>query len=203
MRKHGGTPSRRDKHVTLAAISPPGVARGRFVGGQQSGLAGCKPPPLFTRGASSCSSQGRRQGEPWGASPRPSAPTYLPTFTLLGTSRSNGDGVGELIYALSSLFITANAYYDIQVTFQTVSMQISGGLVELLYGSVWMDGDIQLNSGKVPPPVPSPNTPFSGPFYGQATSTECEFRIICCRTASRLTTLQRMQCPKVSTQACA
>ena len=52
---------------------------GRFVGGQQSGLAGCKPPPLFTLGASSCSSQGRRQGEPWGASPRPSAPTYLPT----------------------------------------------------------------------------------------------------------------------------
>ena len=80
MRKHGGTPSRRDKHVTLAAISPPGVARGRFVGGQQSGLAGCKPPPLFTRGASSCSSQGRRQGEPWGASRRPSAPTYLPTL---------------------------------------------------------------------------------------------------------------------------
>ena len=55
MRKHGGTPSRRDKHVTLAAISPPGVARGRFVGGQQSGLAGSKPPPLFTREASSCS----------------------------------------------------------------------------------------------------------------------------------------------------
>ena len=79
MHKHGGTPSRRDKHVTLAAISPPGVARGRFVGGQQSGLAGSKPPPLFTREASSCSSQGPRQGEPWGASPRPSAPTYLPT----------------------------------------------------------------------------------------------------------------------------
>ena len=85
MRKHGGTPSRRDKHVTLAAISPPSVARGRFVGGQQSGLAGSKPPPLFTRGASSCSSQGRRQGEPWGASPRPSAPTYLP-----GRSRGSG-----------------------------------------------------------------------------------------------------------------
>ena len=82
MRKHGGTPSRRDKHVTLAAISPPGVARGCFVGGQQSGLAGCKPPPLFMRRASSCSSQGRRQGEPWGASPRPSAPTYLPTSGL-------------------------------------------------------------------------------------------------------------------------
>ena len=78
MRKHGGTPSRRDKHVTLAANSPPGVARGRFVGGQQSGLAGSKPPPLFTCGASSCSSQGPRQGEPGGASPRPSAPTYLP-----------------------------------------------------------------------------------------------------------------------------
>ena len=80
MRKHGGTPSRRDKHVTLAAISPPGVAPGCFVGGQQSGLAGCKLPPLFTRQASSCSSQARRQGEPWGASPRPSAPTYLPTY---------------------------------------------------------------------------------------------------------------------------
>ena len=84
MRKQGGTPSRRDKHVTPAAISSSGVARGRFVGGQQSGLVGCKPPPLFTRGASSCSSQGQRQGEPWGASPRPSAPTYLPpTFTDL------------------------------------------------------------------------------------------------------------------------
>ena len=77
MRKHGGTPSRRDKHVTPAAISPPGVAPGRFVGGQQTGLAGCKPPPLFMRGASSCLSQGRRQGEPWGASPRPIAPTSL------------------------------------------------------------------------------------------------------------------------------
>ena len=83
MRKHGGTPSRRDKHVTLAAISPPGVARGRFVGGERSGLAGSKPPPLFTRGASSCSSQGRRQGKPWGASPRPSAPTYLPTWNAV------------------------------------------------------------------------------------------------------------------------
>ena len=82
MRKHGGTPSRREKQVTPLAISPPGVARGRFVGGQQSGLAGCKPPLLFTRGASSCSSQGRRQGEPRGASPQPSAPTYLPTWKV-------------------------------------------------------------------------------------------------------------------------
>ena len=95
MRKHGGPPSRRDKHVTLAAISPPGVARGRFVGGQKSGLAGCKPPPLFTRGASSCSSQGRRQGEPWGASPRPSAPTYLPTY-LPGPTGTAEPEVGGL-----------------------------------------------------------------------------------------------------------
>ena len=35
VRKHGGTPSRRDKNVTLAATSPPGDARGRFVGGHQ------------------------------------------------------------------------------------------------------------------------------------------------------------------------
>ena len=69
MRKHGGTPSQRDKYVTLAAISPPGVARGRFVGGHEPGLAGCKSPPLFKRGASSCSSQRQRQREPWGASP--------------------------------------------------------------------------------------------------------------------------------------
>ena len=75
MRKHGGIPSRRDKYVALAAISPPGVARGRFVGAHQSGLAGRKSPPLFMRGASACPSQGRHQGEPWGASPRPSAPT--------------------------------------------------------------------------------------------------------------------------------
>ena len=79
MRKHGGPPSRRDKHVTLAAISPPGVARGRFVGGQKSGLAGCKPPPLFTRGASSCSSQGRRQGGTMGRLSTTEC-TYLPTY---------------------------------------------------------------------------------------------------------------------------
>ena len=82
MRKHGGTPSRRDKQLTVAAISPPGVARGRFVGSHQSGLAGCKLPPLFKGGASSCSSQRQRQREPWGASPRPSAPTYLPIITV-------------------------------------------------------------------------------------------------------------------------
>ena len=79
MRKHGGTPPRRDQYVTLAAISPHGVARGRFVGGHQSGLAGCKLLPLFKRGASSCSSQRQPERELWGASPRPSAPTYKPT----------------------------------------------------------------------------------------------------------------------------
>ena len=90
MRKHGGTPSRLDKHVMLAAISPPGVAQGRFVGGHQSGLAGCRPPPLFMRRASSCSSQRQRQREPWGTSPRPSAPTYLPTASCAVLCRAVG-----------------------------------------------------------------------------------------------------------------
>ena len=62
MRKHAGTPSRRDKHGMLAAISSPGVARGRFVGDQQSGLAGSKPPPLFKRGASSVRHSGNASG---------------------------------------------------------------------------------------------------------------------------------------------
>ena len=79
MREHGDTPSWRDKCVTPAAISPPSAARGRFAGGHQPRLAGCKPPPLFKRGASSCLSQQQRQREPLGASPRPSAPTYLPS----------------------------------------------------------------------------------------------------------------------------
>ena len=88
MRKHRGTPFWRDKHVTLAAISPPGLARGSLVGGHQSGLAGCKPPPLFTRETSSCSSQGQHQGEPWGASLLPSAPTYLPGCGAFGVGPS-------------------------------------------------------------------------------------------------------------------
>ena len=61
MRKHGGTPSRRDKHVTPAANRPPSVARGRFVAGQQSGLAGvsrlpssrAEPLPVWHRGDAS------------------------------------------------------------------------------------------------------------------------------------------------------
>ena len=82
MRKQGGTPFWLDKYVSRAAISPPCDARGRFDGGHQSGLAGCKLPLLFKRGASSCSLQRQRQREPWGASPRLSAPTYLPTLRL-------------------------------------------------------------------------------------------------------------------------
>ena len=69
MRKQRGTASWREMHVTLAAISPPGVAQGRFVGGQLSDLAGCKSPPLFKCGASSCSSQLQRHWKPWGSSP--------------------------------------------------------------------------------------------------------------------------------------
>ena len=49
MSKHGGTASRPDTFVTLAAISPLGCARGRFVWGHQSGLAGFKLPPLHAR----------------------------------------------------------------------------------------------------------------------------------------------------------
>ena len=80
MRKHVRKPSRRDTFVTLAEISSLGVVRGRCVGAHQSRLAGCKPPPLFKRGASSCTSERLLQREQWGASPRPSAPTYLPTY---------------------------------------------------------------------------------------------------------------------------
>ena len=62
MRKHGGTPSQQEEHVTLAAISPPGVARGRFVGGHQSGLAGSKPPPRSTRGPLPVCHRGNARG---------------------------------------------------------------------------------------------------------------------------------------------
>ena len=81
MRKQGGTPARRDKHVTLAAISPPGVAQGRFVGGQQSGLAGCKTPPLFVTGATPEGTMGRLSTTEC---------TYLPTYlpTRVGMARA-------------------------------------------------------------------------------------------------------------------
>ena len=67
MLKHGGTLSGRDKHVTLAAISPPGVARARFVWGHQSGLAdvsrlpssSAEPPPVRHSGNAS-----RKHGAP-------------------------------------------------------------------------------------------------------------------------------------------
>ena len=69
MRKHGHTPSQSDKYVTPAAISPPDAAWGPFLGGHQPGVAGYRPPPLFKRGAYSCSLQRQRQREPWGAWP--------------------------------------------------------------------------------------------------------------------------------------
>ena len=56
--------------LRLAAINHPGVSRGRFVGVHQSGVPGCKPPPRFLPGASSCTVTG--------ATPQPSVPTYLP-----------------------------------------------------------------------------------------------------------------------------
>ena len=77
MCKHGSTPSWRVKYITSAGINPTGGARGRFVWGHQSSLAGCKSPPPFKCGASLCLSQQQRQQGPRGASPRPSAPTYL------------------------------------------------------------------------------------------------------------------------------
>ena len=79
MRKHGDTPSPHDKCGMLAPISPPSAARGCFLGGHQSGLAGCRQPPFFKHGACSCLSQRQHQREAWGASPRLSAPTYIPT----------------------------------------------------------------------------------------------------------------------------
>ena len=115
MRKHGGTPSQRDKQVTLAAISPPGVPQGRFVWGRQSGLAGCKPPPLFKCRASSCSSQRQRQREPWGASPQPSAPTYLPTcisarkrFVLISLYHVSHPS----LHGLQSVRLTSDVFYS-------------------------------------------------------------------------------------------
>ena len=62
----GGKPCQQDKYVTLAAIIPPGVAQGRFVGGHQSGVAGCKLPPLFKHGASFCLSQRQTPAGPMG-----------------------------------------------------------------------------------------------------------------------------------------
>ena len=77
--KQGGTSSRRDTSVTLAAISPPCIAPGRFVGGQVSGLGGFKPPHLVMRETSSCSHRGNAR-ETRGAPlhNRVHLPTYLP-----------------------------------------------------------------------------------------------------------------------------
>ena len=58
MRKHGGTPSRQDKHVTPAAISPPGVAQGCLWGANSQverdvsrlPSSRAEPPPVRHRG---------------------------------------------------------------------------------------------------------------------------------------------------------
>ena len=81
MRKHGGTPSRRDKCVMPAAISPPGAPRGCFVGDHKSGLAGCMPLPLFIGGASSCTVTGATPGGGTGRLSKTEC-TYLPTSHL-------------------------------------------------------------------------------------------------------------------------
>ena len=64
--------------VGLDASSWQGSSGMHFVSDFVCTLCYSKSPPLFKRGASSCSSQRQRQREPRGASPRPSAPTYLP-----------------------------------------------------------------------------------------------------------------------------
>ena len=88
MRKHGGTPSPRDRHVTPAAISPPGVARGRLLGATSqvyrdvSCLPSSRAEPLPVR------HRGDARGNQ-GAPPhdRVHLATYLPVrhycFTLL------------------------------------------------------------------------------------------------------------------------
>ena len=78
MRKHGGTPSRCDTFVTLAAISSPGVPQGRCFGGHQSGLAGCKPPSLFMAEAFPCTVAAATPGGTMGRLSTTDC-TYLPT----------------------------------------------------------------------------------------------------------------------------
>ena len=82
MCEHGSAPSRREQYVTLAAISPPGVARGRFVAGYKSGLAGwvsrlpsssAEPLPVRHSGKAS-----GNHGAP--LHDRVHLPTYLPHF---------------------------------------------------------------------------------------------------------------------------
>ena len=80
MRKQRGTPSWRDTYVMLQAISPSGAAWGRFVGGHQSGLAGCKLPRLCKRQPLPVPHRGnasRNHGAP--LHNRVQLPTYLAT----------------------------------------------------------------------------------------------------------------------------
>ena len=78
-------PARQARHA--GGNEPSRCCRGLLGLGPPVRSRGCKPPPLFMREASSCPSQARRQGEPWGASPRPSAPTYLPVSAKINVTQ--------------------------------------------------------------------------------------------------------------------
>ena len=66
MRKQGCRFCRRWTLLTLAATNPPFVVWGLSVRGQQSGLAGCKPPALFWFRASSYTVTGTMLGRTMG-----------------------------------------------------------------------------------------------------------------------------------------
>ena len=76
-----------EKYVTLAAISPHGVARGRFVGSYQSGLPGCKSPPvfLFVTAATPAGTMGRFSTTEC---------TYVPTYLRPTPGSRTGPGSG-------------------------------------------------------------------------------------------------------------
>ena len=90
-RKSGESLGFRPREGTCASTEahPPGVTglsrwrqsalRARFVGGHQSGLAGCKPPPVFMRRAFSCTVTGATPGGTMGRLST-SESIYLPTL---------------------------------------------------------------------------------------------------------------------------
>ena len=82
--------------VQLAAISPPGVARGRFVAGQQSGLAGFKSAPSSSAETLPVRHSGNASGN-HGAPLRDRVhlPTYLPSFAVV--SARTGSAVRKVL----------------------------------------------------------------------------------------------------------
>ena len=86
MLKHGGAPSRSSMSLMLVATSPPSDSQGQFAWGHQSGLAGCKLPPLSKRRAFYFTVTGAMLGGNMGRLSmtectylRTYLPTYLPT----------------------------------------------------------------------------------------------------------------------------